>query len=79
MVLLKHYRAAPLSSSFFLVSIVGIILSAVYLDNFPDWAFTFLIFFIAMFLASFVSMAKAPVEAEIELDHHVSKSGKKKR
>ncbi|HLC47040.1 MAG TPA: hypothetical protein VJI75_04875 [Candidatus Nanoarchaeia archaeon] len=79
MVLLKRFKAAPLSSSFFLASILGVLLSLVYWDKItPTWAFTFLLLFGAMFVASLISMTKAPIEDQIELDYVLKKSGKKK-
>ncbi|HLC99233.1 MAG TPA: hypothetical protein VJC00_04470 [Candidatus Nanoarchaeia archaeon] len=77
--ILERFQAAPLSSSFFFVSIVGILISLFYWDSIwsPSWSFTFLILFGAMFVASLISMKKAPIDAEIAVDHHARKSRRK--
>ena len=63
------YKVAPLSGSFMLTSMVGFLVSAVYV--FPrsiSWGFTFGIFFTIMFVASLISMTYAPIEAEFAVD-----------
>lgn len=79
MAFLDRFKAAPLSSGFFLASILGILISLFYWDNIwsPSWSFTFLIIFTAMFIASIISMRKAPIDAELAIDHHAKKSGKR--
>lgn len=74
--LFSRFQAAPLSSGFFLASILGILITLFYWDriNSPTWCFTFLVLFIAMFMSSIISMNKAPIDAEIEIDHHARKS-----
>ncbi|MFC1753161.1 hypothetical protein ACFL96_07170 [Thermoproteota archaeon] len=76
---LKRFKAAPLSSSFFLVSIIGTLVCLIYWDKYwdPSWSFTFIIVFIAMFIASMISMRKAPVEAELALDRLDKKKRRK--
>ncbi|MBI5003414.1 hypothetical protein HZC31_08590 [Candidatus Woesearchaeota archaeon] len=49
----------PLSQSFFLTSILGLVVSAVltvYGRISPTWGFTFCLVFVMMFIASFVSI-----------------------
>jgi len=76
--MLKRFRAAPLSSGFLLTSILGFIITIFYFNKInQSFAFTFLLIFGIMFIAALISMAKAPVEAEIAMDHHTEKSGKK--
>ena len=76
--MLKHFQAAPLSSSFMLASIIGFLISALYVWKISkSFGFTFLIIFGVMFVASIISMSHAPIEAEIALDQHAQKSGKK--
>ena len=76
--MLQHFKAAPLSSGFMLASIIGFLVSVVYVWNLnKSFGFTFAIIFAVMFVASIVSMTHAPVEAELALDHHARKSGKK--
>ena len=74
--LFSRFQAAPMSSSFFLTSILGILIILFYWGriNSPTWSFTFLVLFIAMFMSSMISMNKAPIDAEIEVDHHARKS-----
>ena len=53
----KKFNIAPLSGGYMLTSIVGFIVSAFYV--FPKsntWGFTFIIFFMLMFVASMISM-----------------------
>ncbi|MBI2147481.1 hypothetical protein HYU19_03310 [Candidatus Woesearchaeota archaeon] len=74
--LLKRFRAAPLSSGFFAVSIIGGVLSLLYYERLgPSYAFSFLLLSIFMFIASFISMTRADVDAAIVLDHQL-RSGK---
>jgi hypothetical protein len=76
--MLKRLKVAPLSSSFLLTSILGFIVSAMYVYKVDrSFGFAFMFIFAVMFIASLISMAQAPVEAEIALDHHVRKSGRK--
>ena len=58
-------RVVPLSSGFMLSSIVGAIISGIYIyPKSPSWGFTLLLFFTIMLISSFVSMTYAPLEAE---------------
>lgn len=78
MSLLKHYKAAPLDSSFFLASIIGMMISVYMLgkgDALLSWGIAFLIVFIAMFISSMISMAKAPIRDQIAVN--VKKKKKK--
>ncbi len=62
-------RVVPLHGSFMLTAIVGFIISALYvyrqLGN-KTWGFTFMLFFILMFIASVISMTSAPIMPEME-------------
>ena len=61
---MKKPKITPLSGAFMLISIVGFLISAFYVaPREATWGVTFLIFFATMFIASFVSMTKAPIEA----------------
>lgn len=67
--LLKRFNAAPLPSSFFLTSILGILITAFYWNRIgEDYAFTFILVFALMFIASLISMSRAPVEAQLKID-----------
>ncbi|MFH1642443.1 MAG: hypothetical protein ABIC04_06110 [Nanoarchaeota archaeon] len=64
----------PLKGSFMLTSIIGFIISWQYV--FPrdkTWGFTFILFFVLMFIASVISMTNAPLEAEESLDFRYKK------
>ena len=63
----------PLPSSFFLASILGAIITIFYWHKgslADSWGTSFLLLFIIMFIASFVSMSRADVDALLELDQH---------
>lgn len=63
--ILKRFRAAPLSSSFFFAAILGFVLSGLYYQFgklSADFAISFMILFGVMFVASMISMTKAPIE-----------------
>ena len=64
------FKVAPLPSNFMLVSMLGFIFSAYFLDNtgLKSWAFTFMLVFAVMFIASMISMSKAPLEDEEMLE-----------
>ena len=65
----KKMIYAPLSSSFMLVSIIGFILSVwLIMDWSETWGFTLTLFFIIMFISSFISMTKAEPMFE-HMDH----------
>jgi ABC-type multidrug transport system fused ATPase/permease subunit len=53
-------RVAPLHGTFMATSIVGFLVSAYMIEDI-SWKFTMLIFFAVMFIASFISMTKAPM------------------
>jgi len=56
-------KIAPLPASFMMASMVGFLISA-YLVKDISWKFTLLLVFAVMFIASFISMNKAPVIEE---------------
>ena len=63
--MLEHFRAAPLSNSFFFMAILGLLLSALYYHFgtlSSSFAFSFMLVFGIMFVASIISMERAPVE-----------------
>lgn len=62
------YRIVPLSSGFMLTSILGAIISAMYVyPRTASFGFTFFLFFTLMFIASLISMTLAPIEAEFDV------------
>lgn len=60
----KKWHAAPLKASFMAASLLGFFITIYYLFDLmgQTWGLTFLIFFVLMFIASMVSMTKAPIE-----------------
>lgn len=59
----KEFNIAPLSGGFMVTSIVGFILSAVYVyPKTQTWGFTFILFFTLMFIAALISMTYSPIQ-----------------
>jgi len=59
-------KVAPLKGSFMLTSILGFIISAIYIyDINAKLGFAFSLVFFLMFVASLISMTYAPVEDDI--------------
>ncbi len=75
-----RFRPAPLSSGFFLASILGLLVTLFYFDELAatragkSFALVFIILFVAMFIASVISMRRAPAGAQMALDYHLAKS-----
>ena len=66
------FKAAPLPASFTVTSMFGFIISAVSTASgrlSPSWGFAFCLVFVLMFIASFISLEKAPVEAELKVNN----------
>jgi len=74
------FKAAPLDSTFMLVSIIGFFISLFYImpEISLSWGFTFTIFFLAMFGASIISMTKADTSPDA-IDSLAIKKLKKKK
>jgi len=69
---------APLKGSFMLTSIVGFIISWMYvLPRSLSWGTTFMFFFILMFISSMISMTHSPYEVDDVLQ--IDRKRKKKR
>lgn len=59
---LSGWKPAPLPSSFMLTAILGLVFTMyIILPISTDFAIAFMIIFSAMFIASLISMSKAPV------------------
>lgn len=77
---LARFRPAPLSSSFFLASILGLLVVLFYFGDLAatrtgkSFALAFIIFFVLMFIASIISMRRAPTAAQLALDYHMTKA-----
>lgn len=65
----QSFKVAPLSSTFVLTSILGFLISVLFIvDLSVTWGFTFAMMFMIMFLSSMVSMTRATTE-DYHLDH----------
>ena len=61
-------NVAPLKGGFMITSMVGFLISAIYVfDASPRWGFTFALFFTLMFVASLISMTYGPDEAMLHV------------
>jgi hypothetical protein len=59
-------RPAPLKASFMLVSMIGFLVSALYIPQFSTtWAFAFGLLFTLMFMASLLSMMRATPDEQL--------------
>ena len=74
------FKAAPLSSTFMVFSILGFLSSIYYFTLFGEtWGTLFLVFFSMMFIASVISMTHAPDEKDLAIndeEKHVRKRRK---
>lgn len=72
------YRIAPLSAGFMLSSILGSVISALYVyPRSQPWGFTFFLFFVMMFVASLISMTYTPLDVELDADVKRERSRRK--
>lgn len=67
------YKVAPLSSGYMATSIIGFLVSLLYIYPVfsPAWGLAFGIVFALMFIASMVSMTNAPIEGQLETEVHM--------
>ena len=76
----KEFNVAPLSGGYMITSIVGLLIS-IYLieptiskyfppDSFAPktWAFTLVLFFVLMFIASLISMTYSPTDWPLKME-----------
>ena len=75
------FKVAPLSGSFMLVSMFGILFSTMFLIKYSiNWGFIVGFISICMFIASFISMTHAPIDEELQIDeHHTIRKARIKR
>lgn len=76
------FEVAPLSGSFLLVSIFGFLFSVFFIANLPGglpWAWAIGLICFIMFVASMISVTRAPVEEELALDEHYTDRRKRVR
>ena len=58
----KKFKVAPLSGSFMITAIVGLLISIIFVYQVsPTWGVALSIFFVIMLVAALISMTKAPV------------------
>jgi len=61
-------KVAPLHSSFMVASMIGFLVSILYIYyqlNYKTWGFTLALFFALMFIASVISMTYSPAMPEL--------------
>ncbi len=59
-------KVAPLKTSFLVFSMIGFLISALYIPKFSlTWAFSFGIIFTIMFIASMISMVRATPDEQL--------------
>ena len=60
------FKAAPLSSSFLVAALIGLIISIFWIPQYAvDWAYAFGLVFLMMIVASFISMTKATPDSQL--------------
>ncbi|MBI4145317.1 hypothetical protein HY493_03870 [Candidatus Woesearchaeota archaeon] len=60
------FKPAPISTSFLVASLVGIIFSIFYIPQYSlSWAYAFGLVFICMLIASFISMTRATPDEQL--------------
>lgn len=65
-----RYNVAPLTGSYMITSIVGFLISIMYVYDISNrWGFAFALFFMMMFVASLISMTYGPDEAMYHVGH----------
>ena len=73
-------RYRPLNSTFFAVSMLGFLISIVYIPTLSEtWAFALTIVFLIMIFASFISMQKSSPEPQLGIKNGVRNNSRKRR
>ena len=70
-------KVVPLKGSFMIISIVGFLFSVNVYSTYPSYGFAFMIVFTMMFVASLISMAKAPLGSYDLREEGILKKGEK--
>ena len=74
------FEFAPLKGSFVIISIIGFIISAIWVyGKNPAWGFAFCLVFVMMFIASMISMTYGPVGEELQIDERRKRERKKRK
>ncbi|TKJ17277.1 hypothetical protein CEE44_01955 [Candidatus Woesearchaeota archaeon B3_Woes] len=72
------FKVAPLNSQFMLTSMLGFLISVIWVKNISlSWGIAFALVFALMFISSIVSMTHGPVGTDTEVPK--SKKPKKKK
>jgi len=59
-------KVAPLKASFMVTSMIGFLISVVYISRFSStWAVAFALVFVLMFIASMISMTRASPDEQL--------------
>ena len=67
-------KFAPLSGGFMITSMIGFLIATMFLPQYsPTWAVVIGVISVMLFVASVISMTKAPVEEELALDEGAKK------
>ena len=73
------FKAQPLTNGFVITSIVGFLISALYVYKVdPSFGFAFALVFALMFIASLISMSRADIGHHLQVDHKRHKKKKKR-
>jgi hypothetical protein len=73
-------KIAPLNSSFMVSSILGILISLIWVyPAAPSWGVAFTLVFGIMFVSSLISMTYGPAETELRMDASRADVKKRKR
>lgn len=76
----KEFNVAPLSGGFMITSIVGFLISVIYVyPSSVTWGFAFGVFFVLMFVAAMISMTYGPDEAQLYVGAKKKKASRKKK
>jgi multisubunit Na+/H+ antiporter MnhB subunit len=73
-------KFVPLTSGFMLTSIIGFMVSVLFVLKIdPTWGFTLSLFFLLMFISSVISMSNMEAEDNYGLEHLAIHEKKKKK
>lgn len=76
----KEINVAPLTGGFMITSIVGFLISVIYVyPQSVTWGFTFGVFFALMFIASMISMTYGPEAAQLHVAERIKKVAAQKK
>ena len=74
------FKVAPLNNRFMLTSILGFLISTVWvLPNNPTWGVAFALVFALMFISSIISMTHGPVGTDMDIPKPKKAVKKKKK